>query len=145
MIPNLGHYLDRLYATIHSRHEVVVEEFELFDQSATAGRTSELFMRLRFWDGSLLQVEEALVVRALAIVKVRYNYHYQRADGTQVFRYDNSPHYPELPGFPEHKHEGDRVLSAPAPDLSQVLRETDGYLYPDMSTGQEGAASENPI
>jgi hypothetical protein len=131
MISNLSHYLDRLYATIHSRHEIVVEEFELFDQSATAGRTSELFMRLRFWDDSFLQMEEALVVRAFAIVKIRYNYHYQRADSTLVFRYDNAPHYPDLPGFPEHKHEGDDVFSAPAPDLSEVLREIDGYLYLD--------------
>jgi hypothetical protein len=131
MISNLSHYLDRLYATIHSRQEIVVEEFELFDQSATAGRTSELFMRLRFWDGSFLQVEEALVVRAFAIVKIRYNYHYQRADSMLVFRYDNAPHYPDLPGFPEHKHEGDDVFSAPAPDVSEVLREIDGYLYPD--------------
>ncbi len=131
MIPNLSRYLDRLYATIHSRHEVMVEEFELFDNSAVAGRTSELFIRLRFWDGSLLQVEEALVARAFAIVKVRYNYHYQRADSTQVFRYDNAPHYPDLPGFPQHKHEGDQMLSVPAPDLSQVLREIDRHLCPD--------------
>jgi hypothetical protein len=145
MIANLSGYLDRLYATIHSRHEIVVEEFEFFDQSAAAGRTSELFIRLRFWDGSLLHVKEALVVRAFAIVKVRYNYHYQRADGKQVFRYDNAPHYPDLPGFPEHKHEGGEVLSAPAPDLSQVLRETDGYLYPDTTTDQEGSVSENLV
>ena len=145
MILNLSRYLDRLYAMIHSRHEIVVEEFEFLDQSAAAGRTSEIFMRLRFWDGSLLQVEEALVVRAFAIVKVRYNYHYQRADGTQVFRYDNAPHYPDLAGFPAHKHEGDQVLSAPAPDLSQVLRETDGYLFPETSTDQDGSAFENQI
>ena len=137
MIPNLSRYLDRLYATIHSRHEVVVEEFELLDQSAVAGRTSELFMRLRFWDDSLLQIEEALLIQAFTIIKVRYNYHYQRADSTVVFRYDNAPHYPDLPGFPEHKHHGEQVLSAPAPDLSQVLRETDGYLYPDAATDQD--------
>lgn len=47
MISNLSHYLDRLYATIRSRHEIVVEGFEILDQSATALRTSELFMRLR--------------------------------------------------------------------------------------------------
>jgi hypothetical protein len=56
MIPNLSRYLDRLCATIHSRHEIVVEELALFDQSAIAGRTSEMFMKLRFWDGSLLQI-----------------------------------------------------------------------------------------
>ena len=125
------------------RHEVVVEESELFDRSATSGRTSALFMRLRFWDGSLLRLEEALVIRAFAIVKVRYNYHYQRADGTQEFRYDNAPHYPDLPGFPEHKNEGEQVLSVPAPDLSQVLRETGGYPYPDKKTDHEGLTIEN--
>ena len=137
MIPKLSRCLDRLYATIHSRHEIVVEEFELFDHSAIAGRTSELFVTLRLWDGSMLQVHEALVVQAFTITKTRYNYHYQRADGTLVFRYDNAPHYPDLPGFPEHKHSGEQVLSAPAPDLSQVLIETDRHLYPDTTTNQE--------
>ncbi len=39
-------------------------------------------------------------------------------------------YYPDLPGFPEHKHEDDRGIPAPAPDLGDVLREIDGYLYP---------------
>lgn len=120
-----------LYATIHSRQEIEVEEFEFTGQLAMASRTSELFIRLRCWDDSLLQAEEALVIQAFAIVKVRYIYHCQHADGTLIFCYDNAPHYPDLPGFPEHKHEGNHVLPAPAPDLSQVLKEVDGYLYPD--------------
>ena len=130
MIPKLSRYLDRLYATIHSRREIDVEEFYFLDRSAVPGHTSELFIRLRFWDGSLLQVEEALLTRMFTIIKVRYSYHYQRADDCRIFRYDNAPHYPDLPGFPEHKHEGDRVTPAPAPDLSEVLQEIDGYLYP---------------
>ncbi len=129
MIPRLNRYLDRLYATVQSRQEIEVEEFELFDRSDIAGHTSAISMRLRFWDGSLLRVEEALLVRTFTIVKVRYAYHYQQADGTLVFRYDNAPHHPDLPGFPEHKHEGDRVLASPAPDLGQVLKEIDERLY----------------
>jgi len=130
MIPKLSRYLDRLYATIHSRQEVAVEEFYLLDRSAIPGHTSELFIRPRFWDGSLLQVEEALLARMFMIIKVRYSYHYQCADGRRIFRYDNAPHYSDLPGFPEHKHEDDQVTPAPAPDLSAVLREIDGHLYP---------------
>ncbi|MFC2023574.1 DUF6516 family protein [Chloroflexota bacterium] len=34
------------------------------------------------------------------MVKVRYLYHYQRADGTHAFRYDNAPHYPNLAASP---------------------------------------------
>ena len=67
--------------------------------------------------------------------KSKYAYHYQRADGQRVFRYDNAPHYPDLPGFPKHKHEDERVVPAPAPDLSKVLREIDGYLYPSGRAG----------
>lgn len=130
MIPKMSRYLDRLYATIHSRQEITVEEFYFFDHSDVLGHTSELFIRLCFWDGSLLQVEEALLARMFTIIKVRCSYHYQRADGRRVFRYDNAPHYPDLPGFPAHKHEGDRVVPAPAPDLSEVLQEIDGHLYP---------------
>ncbi len=128
MIANLGRYLDRLYATIHSRRGTTIEAFELLDRSVTAGRTSEFYVRLRFWDGSLLQVEEALVAHAYAIVKTRYSYHYPDAEGDLVFRYDNAPHYPDLPGFPEHRHDADSVTPAAAPDLSQVLREIDVYL-----------------
>ena len=94
----------------------------------------ERYMGLRFWDGSYLQVEEALVVRAFAIVKVRYNYHYQRADSTLVFRYDNAPHHPEVSTHPHHVHVGERVEPAEPPDLSDVLHEIDGLLYP---TGKE--------
>ncbi len=138
MIPNLNRYLDRLYATIQSRDEIEVQEFEILDQSAVEGRTSELYARLRFWDGSLLQFEEALRIQAFAIVKVRYSYHYQRADGTLVFRYDNALHYPDLPGFPEHKHEGSDTAPAPTPDLSQILREIDQFVYQDAEEDQEG-------
>jgi hypothetical protein len=58
-----------------------------------------------------------------------YAYHYQRVNGRLVFRYDNAPHHRELPGFPEHKHEENQIVTAGAPDLNQVLREIDNYLY----------------
>jgi hypothetical protein len=128
MIQHLNRYLDRLHATIHSRLGIDVEALELVEQAGTGGRTSELHVRLRFWDGSLLRIEEALVAQALAIAKIRYNYHYQRSDGTVVFRYDNAPHHPNLPGFPEHKHERNQVQPARAPDLSDVMKEIDRYL-----------------
>jgi hypothetical protein len=144
MTRDLNRYLDRLYATIRSRREIVVEELKLLDQSRTTARTSELSIRLRFWDQSLLQVYEALLVQGFAIVKSRYRYHYQRANHTLVFRYDNAPHYPNLPRFPEHKHEGERVISAPAPDLSEVLKEIDEHLYSSPSPERAETVSQDP-
>lgn len=37
------------------------------------------------------------------IERFSYAYHYQRADGTFVFRYDNTAHFPELENFPHHQ------------------------------------------
>ena len=130
MIPKLNRYLDRIYTTVHSRTDIEVESFEFIDRSDYPEQTSKLFIKLRFLDGSLLIVEEALkAVRKSAFVKIRYRYHYQRADGTLVFRYDNAPHHPGLPNFPHHKHIGERVEPAQPPDLSEVLKEIDVLLY----------------
>jgi len=139
MIPNPHRYLDWLYATIHSRDEIEIQEFEILDQSAVEGRTSELYGRLEFWDGLPLEFEEALRIQSFVIVKVRYSHHCQNADDTLVFRYDTAPHFPDLPGFPEHKHYGNDAVPAPAPDLSEVLREIDQSVYPDSERTQEGS------
>jgi len=130
-ITKLHRYLARLYDTILSRREIEVEELQILDRSDRLDAESRFAARLRFWDGSLLQVEELLRVRWFIVEKTHYAYHYQHADGSLIFRYDNAPHHPELPGFPCHKHTPAGVQPAEAPDLSEVLREIDGLLYPD--------------
>lgn len=127
----LHQYLSRLYATIYSRGEIEVERFCVKQPSMLRGRIAG---RLRFYDGSTLEFEEILELqKTRRITKVYYKYHYQHADGTLVFRYDNAPHHPEVPTFPDHLHIEDRVEAAEPPDLSDVLRKIDGLLYP---TGQ---------
>jgi len=65
------------------------------------------------------------------IVKRMYSYHYQRADAVMVFRYDDTPHFPSLPGFPHHKHTGleGNVIAAQPPALSDIRREIEA-MYP---------------
>lgn len=125
----LHRYLGRLHDTILSRSELLIEELEILDRSDRPGQTSEFYARIRFPDGSQLQVVEKLVVERLTIIKARYAYHYQRAGGDLAFRYDNVPHHPDIKTFPHHKHVGDAVVPARPPDLSEVLREIDGIMY----------------
>jgi len=129
MINPLHRYLSRLYDIMLSRQEMQIEELEILDRSDRPGQSSELYARLRFSDGSQLQVVEKLLVERYTSIKARYAYHYQRADGTLVFRYDNVPHHPEIVTFPHHKHVGETITAARPPDLSEVLREIDGLLY----------------
>ena len=90
------------------------------------------FLRVNvyFIDNSLLHFRELFVGREHPIKKT-YTYHYQRADGTIVFRYDNAPHFPELPTAPHHKHLGENnVIAANAPDLQSVLKEIEALIKP---------------
>jgi hypothetical protein len=59
-----------------------------------------------------------------------YVYHYQAADGSMVFRYDNTPHFPALSSFPHHEHLSDetRMMACPAPTLVQVLAEIETLI-----------------
>ena len=57
-------------------------------------------------------------------------FHYQRADGSFVFRYDNTEHYPDLDNFPHHKHvdDEDNAISSAGPDLARVIQEVEDRL-----------------
>jgi hypothetical protein len=59
------------------------------------------------------------------VERFAYVYHCQAADGSIVFRYDDTPHFPGLSSFPHHKHlsDGMTVVASEAPTLAQVLAE----------------------
>jgi len=124
---SIHRHLFRLYDTLYSRGDADIEWIDVKQPTTDDGRIRG---RVRFHDGSVLVFRERVTLQGHRVRKSKYAYHYQRADGKRIFRYDNASHYPDLPGFPKHKHEDDRVIPAPAPDLSKVLREIDGYLYP---------------
>jgi hypothetical protein len=86
---------------------------------------------LYFVDGSSLHLREFVNVQ-FDVDRYMYVYQYQRPDGTLVFRYDNTPHFPGLPTFPHHKHEGSEsdVVSAFSPDLKEVLHEIRSLIKP---------------
>jgi hypothetical protein len=57
---------------------------------------------LRYGDGSLLHFRELVELEA-EVIRRMYSYHYQTEDAVLLFRYDDTPHFPELDGFPHHK------------------------------------------
>lgn len=111
----LNSYLYRLYDTVVSRGYIEVEQL-VFDNRSN--RRGSIRGRLNFHDGSMLDFGEVLMYRNKQIEKLRYTYHYQDASGKTIFRYDNAPHYPNLPTYPHHKHAGSAIEPAQAPDLS---------------------------
>ena len=77
-----------------------------------------------FLNGSRLHFRELVEIKG-TISRRMYSYHYQDADHTLIFRYDDTPHHPDLSAFPYHKHDGDEahVIAAIPPDLQEVLAE----------------------
>ena len=75
-------------------------------------------------EGSTLYFRELIELEA-EVTRRMYSYHYQGEDASLVFRYDDTPHFPEVDSFPHHKHVGgeSRAASSAAPDLRAVLHE----------------------
>ena len=85
-----------------------------------------------FLDDSLLHFRELVDVES-GVKRIAYAYHYQKADSSFVFRYDNTPHFPYLPNAPHHKHDGSEVnvISADLMNLASVLDEIEAFVPAD--------------
>ena len=82
-----------------------------------------LRIRLRFESGNLLEINEAVTVKADTLAALGYRYHCQDKNNVLIFRYDDTPHFPDLPTFPHHKHTSDSVIAHHKPELLDVLNE----------------------
>jgi len=83
---------------------------------------------LGFKDGSRLHFRE-LVTTEPSTSLVSYTYQYMQADGKLIFRYDDTDHFPNLPGAPHHKHLGEtEVIAVQPPSLQTVLQEIEGLI-----------------
>ena len=63
--------------------------------------------RLVLADGSQLEFSEYMQRSSAGeIVVITYSYHWVDANNQLIRRWDNAPHFPGLPGFPDHRHDG---------------------------------------
>jgi|GEM_PF-290191 len=117
----LAGYLTDIETALGALRNAYIESY--VEEALTPNRAN-LRIRIRFADGHILAINEAVVVNDDTLVHLDYRYHCQRPDNTLLFRYDSTPHFPGLPRFPEHKHLPDEVLPAPRPSIQQVLVES---------------------
>ena len=113
-------YLQDIETSLAGLTNVAIESY--VEEMLSSTRVN-LRIRIRFGGEILLQINEAVVVEGDHLGHLDYRYHCQRADLSLVFRYDSTPHFPDLPGFPQHKHLPDAIIPAPRPHLREVLAE----------------------
>lgn len=96
---------------------------ERYVEEVLTPQRATLRIRVRFSEGQLLEINEAIVVEEEVLMWLDYRYHYQNQGNRLIFRYDSTPHFPDLPSFPHHKHLPDVVIACEKPDITEVLRE----------------------
>ena len=85
--------------------------------------------RLMLADGSQLELSEYMHRSSAGeIVVITYSYHWADAHSQLITRWDNTPHLPDLPGFPDHIHDGATGQVTPGQPMSifSVLDEITG-------------------
>jgi hypothetical protein len=121
MLPNiLSDYLNHVEQAIVLYKNVYVERYE--EEILTSERAN-LRVRLRFNNGYLLEINDAVVIRNNQLEFLDYRYHFQDEQNSLIFRYDSTPHFPNVSTFPHHKHLPNDVISSQKPEIAQVLKE----------------------
>ncbi len=116
----LSDYLNLIEQAIDNSQNVYVERYQ--EEILTPQRVN-LRIRLRFNQTHLLEINEAIIIKNNRLEFLDYRYHFQDEENNLVFRYDSTPHFPNLSTFPHHKHLPNDVISSQKPDLIQVLKE----------------------
>ena len=84
----------------------LVTQFHVIRERSTL-MDGYLRARLTLADGSQLEFSEYMQRSSAGeIVVITYSYHWVDANNQLITRWDNTPHFPDLPGFPDHMHDG---------------------------------------
>jgi len=97
-------YLDSIKERLLT--DPLISSFQVVREKATL-TDGHLRARLCLTDSSLLEFSEYVQRSPKGQVNVvTYSYHWADAHGDLIRRWDNTPHFPDLPGFPHHIHDG---------------------------------------
>jgi hypothetical protein len=116
----LYYYLEEIEAEIKKLEDAYVERYE---EEILSSNRINLRIRVRFKTGDLFELNEAVIVEADQLERLNYRYHFQDKQNNLIFRYDNTPHFPDLENFPHHKHLSDNIISSQEPSVLEVIEE----------------------
>lgn len=120
-----AYFYDILQSLIVSH---VVSSFKVSKQEV---HDEEGFIRIKctLVDDSIFEFAEYAVALKNNVNIETYSYHWQKANGVLIKRWDNVPHHKEIASFPHHLHLADnKVVKSPHISLKKVLAEIEGIL-----------------
>ncbi len=116
-------YLEQIENALKWLENAYIERYE--EEILTSNRMN-LRIRIRFQNNELLEFNEAVIADdENKITHLGYRYHFQDKNNQLIFRYDNTPHYPNMETFPHHKHTQNNVVAVyQKPSIPEVIEET---------------------
>ena len=96
---------------------------ERYEEEILSSNRVNLRFRVRFKTGYRFELNDAAIVVADQFKRLNYRYHFQDSQNNLVFRYDNTPHFPDLESFPHHKHLSNKVISSEEPSAIMAIEE----------------------
>ena len=80
-------------------------------------------IRVQLKDESILYIREYVDENERS-----YSYHWQTKEGELIIRWDNAPHYKDIPTYPHHKHVKGKILPNYAITCEEILKEIEQEL-----------------
>ena len=119
----IAEYLDAIKERLVT--DPAVSSFQIVRERATLV-DGHLRARVTLADGSQLEFSE-YVQRSggSEVTVITYGYHWADAENHLIKRWDNTPHFPTLPGSPHHIHDGakDQVIPGRPVSFFAILDE----------------------
>ncbi|NOY59593.1 MAG: hypothetical protein GXO75_11795 [Calditrichaeota bacterium] len=129
LLETLSNYLAEVEKDLQSLKNYHIEKYE--EEILTSTRAN-LRIRIRFSDGHLLELNEAVTIDSGKLEHLSYRYHFQDKNNSLIFRYDNTPHFNNLESFPHHKHLAKEVIATEKPAIAAVIEEVNKNLSTEI-------------
>jgi len=113
----LKSYFDDILTSLSS-YDWVESADVVRHNSESSDQKDILLYRLRvcLTDGSLLEMTERIVeFKAGGSNTTKYSFHWQNPAGKLIRRWDNAPHFPNIPTHPFHIHIGEEDVGPSKP------------------------------
>ena len=84
--------------------------------------------QLTIIDSSTLEIAIFATESRGTLTVDKYRLHYMNGAGQMLFRYDNSPHHPEIDSHPHHKHTPAKISPSNMPSIKDILNEISAII-----------------
>ena len=121
---SLKQYLIEVERAVVQLGGVYVEGYE---EEILSSNRINLHLRIRFKSGATLEMNEAVIIAAESVAHLGYRYHFQNSQNYIIFRYDNTPHFPNIATYPHHLHTPEGVVASKKPSMSEVIKEAGNW------------------